>query len=219
MGRYIYIYMLVMPLDFFGRTIILAPTHLASELPISIFVTFEYSSEDLELPPSNYRSHLKRAHTFDPVMNNHIQDAPAAERNSLGKDTGFPEPLSIDRNTTLPHPEADTSPNASMSAPDDDLSRTYSRRSFLGRYSSSRQKSSSFDAKDLEKSGLYDNIEYADGSREEKYQGGEESGKGSSEGGSSMDMDGSWEKGSGSGRRRSSDGERKGGFFGRLGFL
>ncbi|KAH7412396.1 hypothetical protein BKA64DRAFT_327914 [Cadophora sp. MPI-SDFR-AT-0126] len=172
-------------------------------------VNFEYSSEDLELPPSNYRSHLKRAHTFHPVMNNNIQDPPAAERNSLGKDTGFPEPLSEDRNTTLPHPEADTSPNASIEAPDVDLSRTHTRRSFLGRHSS-HQKASNFHPKDLEKSGLYDNIEYTDGSREEKHQG-EESGKGSSDGSS---LDGSSEKGG----RRYSGGERKRGLFAKLGF-
>ncbi|KAG4420606.1 hypothetical protein IFR04_006313 [Cadophora malorum] len=172
-------------------------------------VTFEYSSEDLQIPPSNYRSHLKRAHTFHPVMNNHIQDPPSAERNSLGKDTGFPEPLSEDRNTTLPHPEADTSPNASIEAPDVDLARTHTRRSFLGRHSS-HQKASSFNSKDLEKSGLYDSIEYADGSREERHQC-EESGKGSSDGSS---LDGSYEKGG----RRFSDGERKKGFLAKLGF-
>lgn len=188
-------------------------------------VTFEYSSEDLEIPPSNYRSHLKRAHSFHPVMNNHIQDPPSAERNSLGKDTGFPEPLSegqstciracsiidirIDRNTTLPHPDADTSPNASIEAPDVDLARTHTRRSFLGRHSS-HQKASSFNPKDLEKSGLYDSIEYADGSREERHQG-EESGKGSSDGSS---LDGSYEKGG----RRFSDGERKKGILAKLGF-
>ncbi|KAL5322191.1 hypothetical protein ACEPPN_010161 [Leptodophora sp. 'Broadleaf-Isolate-01'] len=176
-------------------------------------VDFEYSSEDLQLPPSNYRSHLKRAHSFHPVMNNHIQDPPAQERNSLGKDTGFPEPLSEDRNTTLPHPEADTSPNATIEAPDIDMTRTHSRRSFLSRHSS-HQKNSSFHPKDLEKSGLYDNIQYADGSREEKSMKelqGEDSGKGSSDGSS---LNGSFDKDG----RRYSDGERKRGLFAKLGF-
>lgn len=46
--------------------------------------------------------------------------------------TGFPEPLSPDRNTTLPHPDADTSLNATIEAPENmDLTRTHSRRSFL----------------------------------------------------------------------------------------
>ncbi|KAH7348309.1 hypothetical protein BKA65DRAFT_258119 [Rhexocercosporidium sp. MPI-PUGE-AT-0058] len=146
-------------------------------------------------------------------MNNHIQDPPAQERNSLGKDTGFPEPLSEDRNTTLPHPEADTSPNATIEAPDANPTRPHSRRSFLGRHHS-HQKSSSFLPKDLENSGLYDNIQYADGSREEKSTKelqSDESGKGSSDGSS---FDGSSEKGG----RRYSDGERKRGIFARLGF-
>lgn len=49
------------------------------------------------------------------------------------RDTGFPEPFNDVRNTTLPHPEADLSPNACISQedvnPDRALSRT--RRSFL----------------------------------------------------------------------------------------
>ncbi|KAM5352277.1 hypothetical protein ACJ41O_005000 [Fusarium nematophilum] len=49
------------------------------------------------------------------------------------RDTGFPEPFNDFRNTTLPHPDADLSPNACISqedvSPDRALSRT--RRSFL----------------------------------------------------------------------------------------
>ncbi|KAG5665916.1 hypothetical protein KAF25_010041 [Fusarium avenaceum] len=49
------------------------------------------------------------------------------------RDTGFPEPLNNLRNTTLPHPDADLSPNACLTQEDIDpewsLMRT--RRSFL----------------------------------------------------------------------------------------
>ncbi|KAH7149590.1 hypothetical protein B0J13DRAFT_309575 [Dactylonectria estremocensis] len=49
------------------------------------------------------------------------------------RDTGFPEPFNGVRNTTLPHPDADLSPNACISqediSPERALSR--SRRSFL----------------------------------------------------------------------------------------
>ena len=61
---------------------------------------------------------------------------------------------------------------------------------------------------------MYSNIEYADGSREEKSLKElqvSESGKGSSEGSS---LDGSFEKDG----RRYSDGERKKGIFAKLGF-
>jgi len=44
-----------------------------------------------------------------------------------GNKTGFPEPLSPDRNTTLRHPSADTSPGACIESSDVPLSRTHSR--------------------------------------------------------------------------------------------
>lgn len=49
------------------------------------------------------------------------------------RDTGFPEPFNSDRNTTLPHPDADLSPNATLTQEDIDPSRALSRtrRSFL----------------------------------------------------------------------------------------
>ncbi|EOO02607.1 hypothetical protein UCRPA7_1901 [Phaeoacremonium minimum UCRPA7] len=49
------------------------------------------------------------------------------------RDTGFPEPFCGNRNTTLPHPDADLSPNASISADDISITRVLSRqrRSFL----------------------------------------------------------------------------------------
>lgn len=103
-------------------------------------------------------------------MNANVQDPPRKEVNSRNRDTGFPEPLSNDRNTTLPHPDADTSPNATMEAPDLNLVRTRSRRSFLhGRHSHSR-KNSKFDSGVSlgSTAGLYDNVQYADGSTEDR---------------------------------------------------
>jgi len=75
---------------------------------------------------------------MDMSMNAKVQELPKRPRahSAANKDTGFPEPLSADRNTTLPHPDADTSPNASIEAPDIALSKTRSRHSFLGRHHS-----------------------------------------------------------------------------------
>ncbi|KAF5674346.1 hypothetical protein FHETE_2981 [Fusarium heterosporum] len=49
------------------------------------------------------------------------------------RDTGFPEPLNSLRNTTLPHPDADLSPNACITQEDIDPDRALmrTRRSFL----------------------------------------------------------------------------------------
>ncbi|CAM1500655.1 Fc.00g098170.m01.CDS01 [Cosmosporella sp. VM-42] len=49
------------------------------------------------------------------------------------RDTGFPEPFNGDRNTTLPHPDADLSPNACICQEDIDPDRALRRhrRSFL----------------------------------------------------------------------------------------
>lgn len=51
----------------------------------------------------------------------------------LSRDTGFPEPFNGDRNTTLPHPDADLSPNACLTQEDIDPDRALARtrRSFL----------------------------------------------------------------------------------------
>ncbi|PKS07557.1 hypothetical protein jhhlp_006161 [Lomentospora prolificans] len=51
------------------------------------------------------------------------------------RDTGFPEPFCGDRNTTLPHPEANLSPDATLEADDIDPSKALrrSRRSFLAK--------------------------------------------------------------------------------------
>ncbi|KEZ38657.1 hypothetical protein SAPIO_CDS10669 [Scedosporium apiospermum] len=58
----------------------------------------------------------------------------------LRRDTGFPEPFCGSRNTTLPHPEANLSPDATLEASDIDPSRalTRTRRSFLAKKSKYR---------------------------------------------------------------------------------
>ncbi|KIM93183.1 hypothetical protein OIDMADRAFT_184820 [Oidiodendron maius Zn] len=65
-----------------------------------------------------------------------------AKRNG---NTGFPEPLCRYRNTTLTHPDADTSSNATLEAHDVDLSRAVSR---LIHVSTSKSKSNSFMQRD-----------------------------------------------------------------------
>jgi hypothetical protein len=61
-----------------------------------------------------------------------IQELPSAKDvGVLNYNTGFPEPLSPDRNTTLPHPSADTSKNATIEAGDLELTRTRSKSRFL----------------------------------------------------------------------------------------
>ncbi|RFU30949.1 hypothetical protein B7463_g5398, partial [Scytalidium lignicola] len=45
-------------------------------------------------------------------MSNFAQKPPQLGRTASTKGTGFEEPLCKDRNTTLPHPDADTSENA-----------------------------------------------------------------------------------------------------------
>ncbi|PSS18356.1 hypothetical protein M430DRAFT_34930 [Amorphotheca resinae ATCC 22711] len=71
-------------------------------------------------------------------MNPNVQNPPSAkEVKVLNRYTGFREPLSKDRNTTLPHPEADTSENASIDALDSDIdiARRHNRLLLLlGRY-------------------------------------------------------------------------------------
>jgi hypothetical protein len=51
------------------------------------------------------------------------------------RDTGFPAPFCGSGNTTLPHPEADTSPNATITAEDISVSKVLvrSRRSLLAK--------------------------------------------------------------------------------------
>lgn len=88
-------------------------------------------------------------------------------QSTTDRNTGFPEPLSTDRNTTLPHPEADTSKGATIEAPEV-LHLTHSRnRSFLGRHHSSNHQSHK-NALILDESGLYEDIQYADGTKEKR---------------------------------------------------
>jgi len=102
-------------------------------------------------------------------MNHAIQEPPSPSRSVSGRNTGFPEPFNTDRNTTLAHPDADTSPNATLEAPDIALSKTNSRHSLFrhGRHHS-HGKNGGHVVESLEKSGLYDNIIYADGTKDEK---------------------------------------------------
>ncbi|KFY50351.1 hypothetical protein V496_09391 [Pseudogymnoascus sp. VKM F-4515 (FW-2607)] len=80
-----------------------------------------------------------------------IQDVPDQEFNGI-RYTGFPEPLSLDRNTTLPHPDADLSPDACIESFDPP-----SRSSSRFRFSSSRRVSSKgfIDPKKVYKNTLY----------------------------------------------------------------
>ncbi|KAA8569755.1 hypothetical protein MFRU_004g04490 [Monilinia fructicola] len=89
-------------------------------------------------------------------MNANMQEPLGMERNYMGKDTGFPEPLSHDRNTTLPHPEADTSPYATLESSEFDLYRSHSRLSI--RRLHSKHKGSHLSVP------LYENVGQTDGS-------------------------------------------------------
>ena len=92
-----------------------------------------------------------------------------ANANANKLTTTFP----TDRNTTLPHPSADTSPNATIIAPDI-VARRHSRsRSFLRSHSHSHKQTKSQDIPNgtittlaVDPSKMYEGIEYADGSKE-----------------------------------------------------
>ncbi|KAL0467381.1 hypothetical protein QR685DRAFT_574817 [Neurospora intermedia] len=58
---------------------------------------------------------------------------PCSSTSSRGRDTGFPEPFNEDRNTTLPHPEANIGPNATLGEEDISTERALmrARNSFL----------------------------------------------------------------------------------------
>ncbi|RDL37686.1 uncharacterized protein BP5553_05119 [Venustampulla echinocandica] len=123
--------------------------------------------EEENYVPKHFHSRKYKDHVSIIIMHEH--DMPGKvreERNSLGKGTGFPEPLCEDRNTTLPHPDADTSPNATIEAKDIPPVRVHSRhRLFLGRHQSKTR--SHGGTLNVQPMGLYDNIQYADGSVEE----------------------------------------------------
>jgi len=93
-------------------------------------------------------------------MNVSVQEPPSKESHVL-PNTGFSEPLNPNRNTTLSHPDADTSTDATIEAPDIALSRTNSRWSFLGRHHTKNGK------EDIT-TGMYNNIKYTDGTKEGK---------------------------------------------------
>jgi len=109
-----------------------------------------------------------------------VQEPPKQESSGLlNTDTGFPEPLSPYRNTTLRHPSADTSPNACLESSDISTQRPRSGHSSipLPRIGSSRHRPkgalasgslglmtliSPIDSTD----GLYDDMQYTNGTKE-----------------------------------------------------
>ncbi|RDW61029.1 hypothetical protein BP6252_12412 [Coleophoma cylindrospora] len=100
-----------------------------------------------------------------------VQEPPTTPKRVPNLNTGFPEPFNHERNTTLPHPDADTSVGAVIEGPEIALSRTHSRKiSFLSHRSKHSNASGKLDPSEyakVENNGLYDNIQYADGSKEE----------------------------------------------------
>ncbi|KFY08897.1 hypothetical protein V492_05811 [Pseudogymnoascus sp. VKM F-4246] len=99
-----------------------------------------------------------------------VQDVPDQEFNGI-RFTGFPEPLSLgkspkvpfhnaqltppERNTTLPHPDANLSPDACIESSDIPLARSHSRL----RFSSNRRVSSKGF---IDPNQVYENIHYVD---------------------------------------------------------
>jgi hypothetical protein len=77
-------------------------------------------------------SHSNPTHHTD-TMASSITTTGSAKTRREPRDTGFPEPFNSIRNTTLPHPDADLSPNACLSQEDIDPDRALmrTRRSFL----------------------------------------------------------------------------------------
>jgi len=91
-----------------------------------------------------------------------VQETPSPQSSTRSKHTGFHEPLSPHRNTTLPHPDADTSENATLEATDLPLEKLHSRRHLLHH----RNHSSRSGKITPEDSLWYDNIQYSDGTKE-----------------------------------------------------
>ncbi|TVY83116.1 hypothetical protein LSUE1_G001571 [Lachnellula suecica] len=92
-----------------------------------------------------------------------VQEPVCKEKPVAKNNTGFPEPLCEDRNTTLPHPEAKTDKNATIESHDVIPHRAHMRHiSFLNRHHS-HQKSKGGELV-LEPDKMYANIQYADGS-------------------------------------------------------
>ncbi|KFY45060.1 hypothetical protein V494_01189 [Pseudogymnoascus sp. VKM F-4513 (FW-928)] len=93
-------------------------------------------------------------------MGTFVHKPSQSERTRLKRNTGFPEPLSKDRNTTLPHPDADTSEGATIEAQEVIvLNHTRPLRSILP-----FQHRFNGNSKGGIIGGLYDNIQDANGS-------------------------------------------------------
>jgi len=92
-------------------------------------------------------------------MSQNIQE-PSPQSPVTSRFTGFREPFSSDRNTTLAHPDANTGPNATIEGPDIALERRNSRRGFgkYGRLVSSGK----IPLAEREVRVSHDNIQYAD---------------------------------------------------------
>ncbi|EFX01405.1 hypothetical protein CMQ_6347 [Grosmannia clavigera kw1407] len=102
-----------------------------------------------------------RTQSWSTASINAMESAPRTptKPQSRGYYTGFPEPFCGTGNTTLRHPDADTSPNASIGSGDIDVNRVFvrTRRNFLSRHKHTSNHGK-ISASDAEKSTLYSNI-------------------------------------------------------------
>jgi hypothetical protein len=143
------------------------------------------SLESEHYVPPHLRTRSYKEHVETIIMQaHHVQEPAREEKNRDGKGTGFPEPLSesmcpqqlmqdeeltpkLDTGTTLRHPDADTSENATIEGASLTRIRSKSKhRAFLGR-NSSRNKAI-HGRLSPEEAGLYDNVQYEDGTTEQK---------------------------------------------------
>jgi len=101
-------------------------------------------------------------------MNINTKDlSPTSHNGGHNVDTGFPEPLSPHRNTTLRHPDANTSKDAAIEAKDVPLSRAQSRVRIPGLHRKTQSTSTTISKSDFDvKAGdhLYDGVQMANGS-------------------------------------------------------
>ncbi|RFU25061.1 hypothetical protein B7463_g11277, partial [Scytalidium lignicola] len=96
-------------------------------------------------------------------MSGFTQKPPQLKQTTSRKGTGFPEPLSKDRNTTLPHSKADTSEDACIEAHDIVVNHTQHRHHILP----FQHHPKNSDQGEMP-SGLYDSIIAAKSSNEDK---------------------------------------------------
>ncbi|KAK3359139.1 hypothetical protein B0T25DRAFT_87744 [Lasiosphaeria hispida] len=69
--------------------------------------------------PSRFRKHADKSwSSFDTETMNNIPQSPTSQRSLRGRDTGFPESFCGHRNTSLPHPDANLAPDASLTEAD-----------------------------------------------------------------------------------------------------